>query len=281
MLQQDTIAALVTAVGESSVGIIRISGPEAVNIAGKLYKGKSNLHTAESHTIHYGYVYDEANDKKIDEALFLLMLGPRSFTGEDIVEVQCHGGMVVLKQTLQLILSLGARMAEQGEYSKRAFLNGRLDLAQAESIMDIVQAKTERGVDLALSQLQGTVSGMVKTLRADLLEMIAFIQADIDYPDDDIERLTAEQFINRAYTKKYHFCAAKCAEGKTYSRWIARSYCRKAKRRKIQSAECVIRTRTSDCYGYSRNDAGCDRGIYQFERDPFKNCRYGWHSGDR
>lgn len=198
MLQQDTIAALVTAVGESSVGIIRISGPEAVNIAGKLYKGKSNLHTAESHTIHYGYVYDEANDKKIDEALFLLMLGPRSFTGEDIVEVQCHGGMVVLKQTLQLILSLGARMAEQGEYSKRAFLNGRLDLAQAESIMDIVQAKTERGVDLALSQLQGTVSGMVKTLRADLLEMIAFIQADIDYPDDDIERLTAEQFINRA-----------------------------------------------------------------------------------
>lgn len=127
MLQQDTIAALVTAVGESSVGIIRISGPEAVNIAGKLYKGKSNLHTAESHTIHYGYVYDEANDKKIDEALFLLMLGPRSFTGEDIVEVQCHGGMVVLKQTLQLILSLGARMAEQGEYSKRAFLNGRLD----------------------------------------------------------------------------------------------------------------------------------------------------------
>ena len=89
-------------------------------------------------------------------------------------------------------------MAEQGEYSKRAFLNGRLDLAQAESIMDIVQAKTERGVDLALSQLQGTVSGMVKTLRADLLEMIAFIQADIDYPDDDIERLTAEQFINRA-----------------------------------------------------------------------------------
>lgn len=130
------------------------------------------------------------------------MRGPRSFTGEDVVEVQCHGGMVVLKQVLQLILSAGARLAEQGEYSKRAFLNGRLDLAQAESIMDIVQAKTERGVDLALSQLQGSLSTMVKGLRADLLELIAFIQADIDYPDDDIERLTMTQQTQRVTNLK-------------------------------------------------------------------------------
>ena len=202
MLQQDTIAALVTAVGESSVGIIRISGPEAVKIAAKIYKGKSDLMTADTHTIHYGYVYDWKHDKKIDEALFMLMRGPRSFTGEDVVEVQCHGGMVVLKQVLQLILLSGARLAEQGEYSKRAFLNGRLDLAQAESIMDIVQAKTDKGVDLALSQLQGNLSGMVKTLRADLLELIAFIQADIDYPDDDIERLTMEQQQERILNLK-------------------------------------------------------------------------------
>ena len=202
MLQQDTIAALVTAVGESSVGIIRISGPEAVKIADKIYQGKSDLLSADTHTIHYGYVYDWRNDKKIDEALFMLMRGPRSFTGEDVVEVQCHGGMVVLKQVLQLILLSGARLAEQGEYSKRAFLNGRLDLAQAESIMDIVQAKTDKGVDLALSQLQGTLSGMVKTLRADLLELIAFIQADIDYPDDDIERLTAEEQQQRVVNLK-------------------------------------------------------------------------------
>ena len=202
MLQQDTIAALVTAVGESSVGIIRISGPEAVKIADKIYQGKSDLLSADTHTIHYGYVYDWRNDKKIDEALFMLMRGPRSFTGEDVVEVQCHGGMVVLKQVLQLILLSGARLAEQGEYSKRAFLNGRLDLAQAESIMDIVQAKTDKGVDLALSQLQGTLSGMVKTLRADLLELIAFIQADIDYPDDDIERLTAEEQQQRVINLK-------------------------------------------------------------------------------
>lgn len=193
LIQQDTIAALVTAVGESSVGIIRMSGPEAVVIADKIYKGKSNFKQAESHTIHYGYVYDWKKEKKIDEALFLLMRGPHSFTGEDVVEVQCHGGMVVLKRVLQLILSSGARLAEPGEYSKRAFLNGRLDLAQAESIMDIVQAKTERGVDLALSQLQGTLSELVTKIRADLLEIIAFIQADIDYPDDDIERLTADE----------------------------------------------------------------------------------------
>ena len=202
MLQQDTITALVTAVGESSVGIIRISGPEATNIANKIYKGKTDFKTAESHTVHYGYVYDAKNDKKIDEAIFLLMRGPRSFTGEDVVEVQCHGGMVVLKQTLQLILSCGARLAEQGEFSKRAFLNGRLDLAQAESIMDIVQAKTERGVDLALSQLQGSLSGMVRELRADLLELVAFIQADIDYPDDDIERLTSEEYQSRVANLK-------------------------------------------------------------------------------
>ena len=202
MLQQDTITALVTAVGESSVGIIRISGPEATNIANKIYKGKTDFTTAESHTVHYGYVYDAKHDKKIDEAIFLLMRGPRSFTGEDVVEVQCHGGMVVLKQTLQLILSCGARLAEQGEFSKRAFLNGRLDLAQAESIMDIVQAKTERGVDLALSQLQGSLSGMVKELRADLLELVAFIQADIDYPDDDIERLTPEEYQSRVANLK-------------------------------------------------------------------------------
>ena len=202
MLQQDTITALVTAVGESSVGIIRISGPEATSIANKIYKGKTDFLTVESHTVHEGYVYDYKHDKKVDEAIFLLMRGPRSFTGEDVVEVQCHGGMVVLKQVLQLILLSGARLAEQGEFSKRAFLNGRLDLAQAESIMDIVQAKTERGVDLALSQLQGSLSGMVKELRADLLELVAFIQADIDYPDDDIERLTPDEFQSRVANLK-------------------------------------------------------------------------------
>ena len=199
---EDTIAAVVTAAGESSVGIIRLSGADALKIASNVYHGKADLINAPSHTIHYGHVYDHKNDKIIDEALFMLMRGPRSFTGEDVVEIQCHGGILVVRNVLQLVLANGARLAEQGEYSKRAFLNGRLDLAQAESIMDIVQAKTERGVDLALSQLQGSLSGMVKELRADLLELVAFIQADIDYPDDDIERLTPEEYQSRVANLK-------------------------------------------------------------------------------
>lgn len=201
-MEQDTIAALVTAVGESSVGIIRLSGPEAVPIAANIYKGKSELCQAPSHTVHYGHVYDSERNKIIDEALFLLMKGPRSFTGEDVAEVQCHGGMVVIQAVLQLILRKGARLADPGEYSKRAFLNGRLDLSQAESIMDIVQAKTEKSLDLALNQLQGGLSEMVRKLRAELLELIAFIQADIDYPDDDIERLTAEMQTQRVMRMK-------------------------------------------------------------------------------
>ena len=197
MFQEDTIAALVTAIGESSVGIIRISGPEAIDIAEKLYEGKANLREVPTHTIQYGYVYDREKKKKIDEALFMIMKGPRSFTGEDVVEIQCHGGIVIMREVLQLVLSAGARIADPGEYSKRAFLNGKKDLAQAESIMDLVQAKTEKAVDLAMAQLQGGLSGQVQELRADLLELIAFIQADIDYPDDDIERLTTEQYQNR------------------------------------------------------------------------------------
>jgi len=194
---EDTIAAVVTAAGESSVGIIRLSGADALKIASNVYHGKADLINAPSHTIHYGHVYDPKNDKIIDEALFMLMRGPRSFTGEDVVEIQCHGGILVVRNVLQLVLANGARLAEQGEYSKRAFLNGRLDLAQAESIMDIVQARSDKGIDLALNQLNGNLSDMVRVLRQDLLELVAFIQADIDYPDDDIERLSLNEMEDR------------------------------------------------------------------------------------
>ncbi|MBE7705584.1 MAG: tRNA uridine-5-carboxymethylaminomethyl(34) synthesis GTPase MnmE [Cyanobacteria bacterium SIG29] len=197
MIMEDTIAAVVTAAGESSVGIIRLSGADALKIASNVYHGKADLINAPSHTIHYGHVYDPKNDKIIDEALFMLMRGPRSFTGEDVVEIQCHGGILVVRNVLQLVLANGARLAEQGEYSKRAFLNGRLDLAQAESIMDIVQARSDKGIDLALNQLNGNLSDMVRVLRQDLLELVAFIQADIDYPDDDIERLSLNEMEDR------------------------------------------------------------------------------------
>lgn len=194
---EDTIAAVVTAAGESSVGIIRLSGSDAVHLANSIYQGKADLTQVPSHTIHYGHIYDDKQQRVVDEALFMIMRAPRSFTGEDVVEIQCHGGIMVIRAVLELVLANGARLAEQGEYSKRAFLNGRLDLAQAESIMDIVQARSEKALDLALNQLNGRLSVMVKDLRADLLELIAFIQADIDYPDDDIERLTGEEQIDR------------------------------------------------------------------------------------
>lgn len=197
---EETIAAVVTAPGMGSVGIIRLSGPESVDIAEKVFSGRGGLAQAASHTIHYGRVVDPGTGKVVDEALFMLMRAPHSFTGEDVVEIQCHGGTVVLRRILQLLLDNGARLAEAGEYSKRAFLNGKRDLAQAEAIMDIVSAKTERGLSAAMAQLSGGLSGEIKKARAVLLELIAFIQADIDYPDDDIERLTTEEQIKRVET---------------------------------------------------------------------------------
>jgi len=190
----DTIAAIVTAMGAAGVGIIRISGPDALNIGQAVYKGKEKLLNVSSHSVVYGKVYDKRENTVIDEALFLVMKEPATFTGEDVVEIQCHGGMVPVRKVLELVLRNGARLAEPGEFSKRAFLNGKLDLAQAESIMDIVNAKTEKGLEVAVNQLQGDLSALVNGLRSDLLRLIAFLEADIDFPDDDIERLsTAEQ----------------------------------------------------------------------------------------
>ena len=213
---EDTIAAVVTAPGMGSVGIIRLSGPEAVAIGKRLYRGHGSLSEAASHTIHYGKVVEPKTGKVVDEALFMLMRAPHSFTGEDVVEIQCHGGTVVMRRILQLVLEAGARLAEAGEYSKRAFLNGKKDLAQAEAIMDIVSAKTERGLDMAMAQLAGGLSEEIQKARAILLELIAFIQADIDYPDDDIERLTVDEQITRvdALYKQLETILATAGRGK-------------------------------------------------------------------
>lgn len=189
----DTIAAIVTAFGKAGVGIIRISGPDALEIGNKIYKGRKSLAESSTHTVNYGKVKDNFNDKIIDEALFLIMEGPRSFTGEDVVEIQCHGGIIPVKKVLELVLRNGARMAEAGEFSKRAFLNGKLDLSQAEAIMDIVEAKTEKTLDIAVNQLEGNLSRLIKEVRAELLKLVAFIEADIDFPEEDIERLTNDQ----------------------------------------------------------------------------------------
>lgn len=193
----DTIAAIITAPGRAAVGIIRLSGPEAVAIAGRLYDGAADLSTAASHTIHYGWVWDQAHGKRVDEALFLLMRGPKSYTGEDVVEIQCHGGHTSTQEILRLCLVQGARVANEGEFTKRAFINGKLDLTRAEAVMDIVDAKSEAALSQAVAQKSGVLEGRIRDAREAVLELVAFIQADLDYPEDDIERLTDAELASR------------------------------------------------------------------------------------
>lgn len=193
----DTIAAIITAPGRAAVGIIRLSGPEAVAIAGRLYDGAADLSTAASHTIHYGWVWDQAHGKRVDEALFLLMRGPKSYTGEDVVEIQCHGGHTSTQEILRLCLVQGARVADEGEFTKRAFINGKLDLTRAEAVMDIVDAKSEAALSQAVAQKSGVLEGRIRDAREAVLELVAFIQADLDYPEDDIERLTDAELASR------------------------------------------------------------------------------------
>ena len=188
---EETIAAITTAFGPASVGIIRISGVEAGIVADKVFRSKKGvkLCNKKSHTVTYGYI--EAEDGKIiDEALALAMWAPQSYTGEDVIELQCHGGIIAVQAVLRLVLKAGARLAEPGEFSKRAFLNGRLDLSQAEAIMDIISAKTETTLRAAAGSLQGGISKGSSEIRDKVLGIIAYLEADIDYPDEDIERLT-------------------------------------------------------------------------------------------
>lgn len=196
----DTIAAIITAMGAAGVGIIRISGPDALKIGCSVYQGKTNLLDIPSHSVVYGKVFDHKENKVIDEALFLVMRKPKTFTGEDVVEIQCHGGMIPVRKVLEVVLRSGARLAEPGEFSKRAFLNGKLDLAQAESIMDIVNSKTEKSLEMAVNQLSGNLSEHIYEVRNELLRLIAYIEADIDFPDDDIERLSSRELL--AQTKQ-------------------------------------------------------------------------------
>lgn len=186
----DTIAAISTAMGEGAISIIRLSGTDAIAIANNIFQGK-NLSTVPSHTIHYGFICDPQKQSKIDEVLVSVMKAPRTFTAEDVVEINCHGGILVTQQVLELALTFGARLADPGEFTKRAFLNGRIDLAQAESIMDIIHAKSEQSLSLAMNGLDGRVSAMIKTLREKILNIVAQIEVNIDYPEyDDVEEMT-------------------------------------------------------------------------------------------
>lgn len=188
----DTIAAISTPIGEGGISIVRMSGDAAVEIANKVFKGKNLLKVA-SHTIHYGHIVDPENSQVIDEVMVSVMLAPKTFTREDIVEINCHGGIVVTNRILQLLLKDGARMAEAGEFTKRAFVNGRIDLTQAESVMDIVRAKTDRARQVAEKQLEGGLLKKIRAMRQQILDTLANVEVNIDYPEYDADTITAKQ----------------------------------------------------------------------------------------
>ena len=186
---EDTIAAIATPLGEGGIGIIRISGPKAIKIAKGLFVSKQvrNLLDDVNYGLVYGHIVDPVNNKFVDEVLLGIMRSPNSYTREDVVEINCHGGIVPLRKTFELVLTYGARLAEPGEFTKRAFLNGRLDLAQAESVIDVIRAKTEVGLNLAVSQLKGGLSEKIYVLQERILNLLAHIEAVIDFPEDDID----------------------------------------------------------------------------------------------
>lgn len=180
----DTIAAIATPLTSSGIGIIRISGSEAINVAGKMFEPATQgkmLSRQKTYTIHYGYICD--GNEKIDEVILLLMRGPHSYTAEDTVEIDCHGGVMVMKKILELAVKCGARLAEPGEFTKRAFLNGRIDLSQAEAVIDVIQSKNEYALQSSVSQLSGSMSRKIKSLREKLIYEIAFIESALDDPE--------------------------------------------------------------------------------------------------
>ena len=202
----DTIVAISTPVGEGGIGIIRMSGEDSLSIADKIFKSRDGRKPSqfETYTTHYGHIIDPSviasqpaggrrtcNDKgAVDEVILTIMHAPRTYTKEDVVEINCHGGIVPLKKVLELVVSLGARLAEPGEFTKRAFLNGRIDLAQAEAVLDVIRAKTERGLKAAINQLEGGLSSQVGELRQRLLNLYTHIEASLDFPEDELEILS-------------------------------------------------------------------------------------------
>lgn len=192
-LMEDTIAAIATPYGEGGIGIIRISGSDSLRILSDIFEFNGSSCEFQNRRLTYGRIVDKDENRIIDEVLAVYMKGPGTYTAEDVVEINCHGSIVSLRKTLSLVLRKGARMAEPGEFTKRAFLNGRLDLSQAEAVMDIVKARTDRGYDTAVSQLGGVLSARITEIRQKLLDLLVDITVNIDYPDEDIEEMTYEK----------------------------------------------------------------------------------------
>jgi tRNA modification GTPase len=200
-LEFDTIAAISTPMGEGAIAIVRLSGENAIQISDKLFRGVGGkrLVDVHSHTIHYGHLVDPKTELVAEEVMVSVMKGPKTFTKEDVVEINCHGGLVSVNRVLQLALNNGARLAEPGEFTKRAFLNGRIDLSQAEAVMDLIRAKTDRAMNVALGQMEGRLSRLIQKLRQEILETLAHVEVNIDYPEyDDVEEMTHHLLIDKA-----------------------------------------------------------------------------------
>ena len=198
----DTIAAISTALGAGAISIVRVSGDDAIEIVNKVFKGK-NLTKVNSHTINYGHIIDPSTKQIIDEVLVSVFLAPKTYTTENVVEINCHGGLFVTNQIYELLTTFGARPAEAGEFTKRAFLSGRIDLTKAEAVMDVIDAENKAALKIASSALIGKISGFVNEKRQELLDIIATISVNIDYPEyDDVEELTNKDILPRL-TKVY------------------------------------------------------------------------------
>lgn len=198
-MEFDTITSISTPMGEGAIAIVRLSGNEAIEIANKIYKGKNKLTEVESHTINYGHIIDPETNEIVEEVMVAVMRAPRTYTREDIVEINCHGGIMTVNRVLELTLSNGAKLAEPGEFTKRAFLNGRIDLSQAEATMDFIRSKTERASKVALQQIEGRLSTLIKGLRQSILEILAQVEVNIDYPEyDDVEEATNTFLLSEA-----------------------------------------------------------------------------------
>lgn len=191
-MMDDTIAAIGTAYGEGGIGIVRISGGDALAVMQEVFESADKSCEISSRRMTYGRIIDREKQQVIDEVLAVYMKGPKTYTAEDTVEIYCHGSVVSLRKTLALVLNHGARIAEPGEFTKRAFLNGRLDLSQAEAVIDVIKAKTDKSFDVALSQLEGALSQQVQLIRKNLLDLLVELTVNIDYPDEDIEEMTYE-----------------------------------------------------------------------------------------
>ncbi|HGO1694443.1 TPA: tRNA uridine-5-carboxymethylaminomethyl(34) synthesis GTPase MnmE [Staphylococcus aureus] len=195
----DTITSISTPMGEGAIGIVRLSGPQAVEIADKLYKGKHLLNDVPSHTINYGHIIDPESKEVIEEVMVSVLRAPKTFTREDIIEINCHGGILTINRLLELTMTYGARMAEPGEFTKRAFLNGRIDLSQAEAVMDFIRSKTDRASKVAMNQIEGRLSDLIKKQRQSILEILAQVEVNIDYPEyDDVEDATTEFLLEQS-----------------------------------------------------------------------------------